>query len=170
MSSMEKKPEGVNIGAGDRQNQKTEWPELVGKSVEEAKKVILQDKPEAQIIVLPVGTIVTMEYRIDRVRLFVDRLDNIAQLLWSRWRRSISSVPVCHRRLPSGRLHGNRNGASCTMYRRSGGPRLAVDILGLLLVADRCAGWTASLLQRVQDGEEQEFGRGGCDMAALGLR
>nr|1CIQ_A Chain A, Chymotrypsin Inhibitor 2 [Hordeum vulgare] len=39
---------------------KTEWPELVGKSVEEAKKVILQDKPEAQIIVLPVGTIVTM--------------------------------------------------------------------------------------------------------------
>nr|1TM3_I Chain I, chymotrypsin inhibitor 2 [Hordeum vulgare subsp. vulgare]1TO2_I Chain I, chymotrypsin inhibitor 2 [Hordeum vulgare subsp. vulgare] len=59
---------------------KTEWPELVGKSVEEAKKVILQDKPAAQIIVLPVGTIVTKEYRIDRVRLFVDRLDNIAQV------------------------------------------------------------------------------------------
>nr|1Y3B_I Chain I, chymotrypsin inhibitor 2 [Hordeum vulgare] len=59
---------------------KTEWPELVGKSVEEAKKVILQDKPAAQIIVLPVGTIVTMSYRIDRVRLFVDRLDNIAQV------------------------------------------------------------------------------------------
>nr|1TMG_I Chain I, chymotrypsin inhibitor 2 [Hordeum vulgare subsp. vulgare] len=59
---------------------KTEWPELVGKSVEEAKKVILQDKPAAQIIVLPVGTIVTFEYRIDRVRLFVDRLDNIAQV------------------------------------------------------------------------------------------
>nr|1YPC_I Chain I, CHYMOTRYPSIN INHIBITOR 2 [Hordeum vulgare] len=59
---------------------KTEWPELVGKSVAAAKKVILQDKPEAQIIVLPVGTIVTMEYRIDRVRLFVDKLDNIAQV------------------------------------------------------------------------------------------
>nr|1Y4A_I Chain I, chymotrypsin inhibitor 2 [Hordeum vulgare]1Y4D_I Chain I, chymotrypsin inhibitor 2 [Hordeum vulgare] len=59
---------------------KTEWPELVGKSVEEAKKVILQDKPAAQIIVLPVGTIVTRSYRIDRVRLFVDRLDNIAQV------------------------------------------------------------------------------------------
>nr|ABW71769.1 chymotrypsin inhibitor-2 [Hordeum vulgare f. agriocrithon] len=80
MSSVEKKPEGVNIGAGDHQNQKTEWPELVGKSVEEAKKVILQNKPGAQIIVLPVGTIVTMEYRIDRVRLFVDRIDNIAQV------------------------------------------------------------------------------------------
>nr|1YPA_I Chain I, CHYMOTRYPSIN INHIBITOR 2 [Hordeum vulgare] len=59
---------------------KTEWPELVGKAVAAAKKVILQDKPEAQIIVLPVGTIVTMEYRIDRVRLFVDKLDNIAQV------------------------------------------------------------------------------------------
>nr|1YPB_I Chain I, CHYMOTRYPSIN INHIBITOR 2 [Hordeum vulgare] len=59
---------------------KTEWPELVGKGVAAAKKVILQDKPEAQIIVLPVGTIVTMEYRIDRVRLFVDKLDNIAQV------------------------------------------------------------------------------------------
>ncbi|VAH12493.1 unnamed protein product [Triticum turgidum subsp. durum] len=107
MSSMDKKPEGGNTGTGDHNqktewpelvgksveeakkgntdtgdhhNQKTEWPELVGKSVEEAKKVIMQDKSEAQIVVLPVGTIVTMEYRIDRVRLFVDSLDKIAQV------------------------------------------------------------------------------------------
>ncbi|KAM3399694.1 hypothetical protein ACQJBY_004866 [Aegilops geniculata] len=79
MSSVDKKPEGGNTRTGDH-NQKTEWPELVGKSVEEAKKVILQDKPEAWIVVLPVGTIVTMEYRIYRVRLFVDRLDTIAQV------------------------------------------------------------------------------------------
>nr|XP_045088075.1 subtilisin-chymotrypsin inhibitor WSCI [Aegilops tauschii subsp. strangulata] len=80
MSSVEKKLEGGNTDTGDHHNQKTEWPELVGKSVEEAKKVILQDKPEARIVVLPVGTIVTMEYRIDRVRLFVDSLDNIGQV------------------------------------------------------------------------------------------
>ncbi|KAM3399693.1 hypothetical protein ACQJBY_004864 [Aegilops geniculata] len=80
MSSMEKKPEGGNTDTGDHHNQKTEWPELVGKLVEEAKKVILQDKPEARFVVLPVGTIVTMEYRIDRVRLFVDSLDKIAQV------------------------------------------------------------------------------------------
>uniref|UniRef100_A0A8R7NWM6 Subtilisin-chymotrypsin inhibitor-2A n=1 Tax=Triticum urartu TaxID=4572 RepID=A0A8R7NWM6_TRIUA len=80
MSSVDKKPEGGNTGTGDH-NQKTEWPELVGKSVEEAKKVILQDdKLEAWIVVLPVGTIVTMEYRIYRVRLFVDRLDTVAQV------------------------------------------------------------------------------------------
>ena len=79
MSSVVKKPEGGNTDTGDHHNQKTEWPELVGKSVEEAKKVILQDKPEAWIIVLPMGTI-TMEYRIYRVRLFVDRLNTIAQV------------------------------------------------------------------------------------------
>ena len=79
MSSVVKKPEGGNTDSGDHHNQKTEWPELVGKSVEEAKKVILQDKPEAWIIVLPMGTI-TMEYRIYRVRLFVDRLNTIAQV------------------------------------------------------------------------------------------
>ena len=56
MSSVDKKPEGGNTGTGDY-NQNTEWPELVGKLVEEAKKVILQDKPEAWIVVLPVGTI-----------------------------------------------------------------------------------------------------------------
>ncbi|KAF6981877.1 hypothetical protein CFC21_000339 [Triticum aestivum] len=80
MSYVVKKPEGANTDIGDHHNRKTEWPELVGKSVEEAKKVILQDKSEAQIVVLPVGTIVTMEYRIDRVRLFVDCLDKIAQV------------------------------------------------------------------------------------------
>ncbi|XP_071682094.1 subtilisin-chymotrypsin inhibitor-2B-like [Lolium perenne] len=52
--------------------EKTSWPELVGKSVEEAKKVILKDKPEVKIIVVPAGSIVTMDYRTDRVRLFVD--------------------------------------------------------------------------------------------------
>ncbi|KAF6992968.1 hypothetical protein CFC21_009918 [Triticum aestivum] len=80
MSSVKKKPEGGNTDAAHHHSQKTEWPELVGKSVEEARKVILQDKPEARIIVLPLGTIVTMEYRIDRVRLFVDRLNTIAQV------------------------------------------------------------------------------------------
>uniref|UniRef100_A0A452XM47 Subtilisin-chymotrypsin inhibitor WSCI n=2 Tax=Aegilops tauschii TaxID=37682 RepID=A0A452XM47_AEGTS len=74
MSSVVKKPEGGNTDTGGHHNQKTEWPELVG------KKVILQDKSEARIVVLPMGTIVTMEYRIDRVHLFVDSLDKIAQV------------------------------------------------------------------------------------------
>ncbi|CAD6273283.1 unnamed protein product [Miscanthus lutarioriparius] len=51
---------------------KTSWPEVVGLSVEEAKKAILKDKPDADIVVLPVGSIVTADYRPDRVRIFVD--------------------------------------------------------------------------------------------------
>jgi succinyl-CoA synthetase beta subunit len=50
---------------------------LVGKSVEEAKKVILKDKPEAKIIVVLAGSIVTMDYRTDRVRLFVDTVAEV---------------------------------------------------------------------------------------------
>ena len=51
---------------------KTSWPEVVGFSVEEAKKAILKDKPDADIVVLPFGSIVTADYRPDRVRIFVD--------------------------------------------------------------------------------------------------
>ncbi|RCV15574.1 hypothetical protein SETIT_3G067300v2 [Setaria italica] len=51
---------------------KTSWPEVVGMSVEEAKKVILKDKPDADIVVLPVGSPVTLDLRLDRVRIFVD--------------------------------------------------------------------------------------------------
>lgn len=52
--------------------EKTSWPEVVRLSAEEAKKIILKDKPEADIVVLPVGTMVTMEYNPQRVRIFVD--------------------------------------------------------------------------------------------------
>ena len=52
--------------------EKTSWPEVVGLKVEEAKKIILKDKPDADIIVLPVGTPVPKDFRPDRVRIFVD--------------------------------------------------------------------------------------------------
>jgi len=51
---------------------KKSWPEVVGLSVEEAKKVILKDKPDADIFVLPVGSPVTKDFRPNRVRIFVD--------------------------------------------------------------------------------------------------
>jgi hypothetical protein len=50
----------------------TSWPEVVGMSIEEAKKVILKDKPDADIQVLPVGTPVTKDFRPNRVRIFVN--------------------------------------------------------------------------------------------------
>jgi hypothetical protein len=51
---------------------KTSWPELVGKSIKEAREIILKDKPDANIVVLPAGSQVTLDYRTDRVRIFVD--------------------------------------------------------------------------------------------------
>lgn len=65
---------------GDDSNEKTEWPELVGKSIEEAKKVILKDMPEAKIGVLPAGSIVTMDCRTNRVRLFVDTVAEVPRI------------------------------------------------------------------------------------------
>ncbi|CAN6340315.1 unnamed protein product [Urochloa humidicola] len=51
---------------------KTSWPEVVGLPVEEAKKIILKDMPDADIVVLPAGSPVTMDFRSNRVRVFVD--------------------------------------------------------------------------------------------------
>ncbi|TVT98898.1 hypothetical protein EJB05_34422, partial [Eragrostis curvula] len=51
---------------------KTSWPEVVGLSIEEAKKVILKDKPDADIVVLPVGEGTSKDIRPNRVRIFVD--------------------------------------------------------------------------------------------------
>jgi hypothetical protein len=56
----------------ERGGAKKSWPEVVGLSVEEAKKVILKDKPDADIFVLPVGSSVTADFRPNRVRIFVD--------------------------------------------------------------------------------------------------
>ena len=48
------------------------WPELVGKSGEDAKKEI-ETTPGIKLVqVLPVDSMVTMDYREDRVRVFVD--------------------------------------------------------------------------------------------------
>ncbi|KAM0887701.1 hypothetical protein ACQ4PT_028836 [Festuca glaucescens] len=60
--------------------EKTSLPELVGKCVEEAKKVILMDKPDAKIVVVPAGSPVTFDYRTDRVRLFVDTVVEVPRV------------------------------------------------------------------------------------------
>ncbi|KAI5021119.1 hypothetical protein ZWY2020_054529 [Hordeum vulgare] len=42
---------------------KTSWPEVVGLTIKEAKEIILKDKPEADIVVVPVGLAVTEDFR-----------------------------------------------------------------------------------------------------------
>ena len=59
----------------DEQNapQVSEWPHLIGKSVEEAKQAILDDRPEIKVVVVREGAMVTMDYRTDRVRVYADK-------------------------------------------------------------------------------------------------
>ncbi|XP_051219434.1 subtilisin-chymotrypsin inhibitor-2A-like [Lolium perenne] len=60
---------------------KTSWPELVGKSIEEAKKTILKDRPDVKTVeVFPVGAPVTEDLRFDRVRIFVDTVAEIPRI------------------------------------------------------------------------------------------
>uniref|UniRef100_A0A0E0I3R3 Subtilisin-chymotrypsin inhibitor-2A n=1 Tax=Oryza nivara TaxID=4536 RepID=A0A0E0I3R3_ORYNI len=70
MSSGGKQDGGA--AAGGEEERKTSWPEVVGLPVEEAKKVILKDMPDADIVVLPAGSPVTQDFRPNRVRIFVD--------------------------------------------------------------------------------------------------
>ncbi|PWA78210.1 subtilisin-chymotrypsin inhibitor-2B [Artemisia annua] len=51
---------------------KTSWPEVVGRTAEEAEKKIKEDMPGATVQVIPHDSFVTMDFNSNRVRLFVD--------------------------------------------------------------------------------------------------
>ncbi|KAM0841161.1 hypothetical protein ACQ4PT_059204 [Festuca glaucescens] len=51
---------------------KTEWPELVGHTIKEAEEKIKADRPDLDVQVVTVGTIVTTEFNENRVRIWVD--------------------------------------------------------------------------------------------------
>lgn len=55
------------------------WPELLGVTAEEAERKIKEEKPEVKIHTIPPNSMVTMDYRLDRVRLFVDESGKVAQ-------------------------------------------------------------------------------------------
>ncbi|KAL6624437.1 hypothetical protein ACP70R_031758 [Stipagrostis hirtigluma subsp. patula] len=59
---------------------KTSWPEVVGLPAEAAKQKILADRPDVQVVVLPVGSTVTGDFRPQRVRVFVNQARNVAQV------------------------------------------------------------------------------------------
>uniref|UniRef100_A0A452XM02 Subtilisin-chymotrypsin inhibitor-2A n=2 Tax=Aegilops tauschii TaxID=37682 RepID=A0A452XM02_AEGTS len=56
---------------------RTSWPEVVGLTIKEAKEIILMDKPDADIVVVPVGSAVTEDFRPNRVRIFVGTVAEI---------------------------------------------------------------------------------------------
>ncbi|WP_327257286.1 serine protease inhibitor [Streptomyces sp. NBC_01244] len=50
---------------------KSEWPELMGKPAEEARRQIRAEFQEIAVHVVPEGSMVTMDFNEQRVRLFV---------------------------------------------------------------------------------------------------
>ncbi|TVU20737.1 hypothetical protein EJB05_30332, partial [Eragrostis curvula] len=59
---------------------KTEWPELVGRSIKEAKEKIKADRPDLKIQVVTVGTSVTEEFDTKRVRIWVDTVAEVPKI------------------------------------------------------------------------------------------
>lgn len=57
----------------------SDWGQLVGKPAEEAKAFILKDMPDADVQILPQGSPVTFDYRFNRVRVFVDSQNKVAE-------------------------------------------------------------------------------------------
>ena len=49
-----------------------EWPQLVGKPGAEAKEVINQEDPNLNVEIMEPGDMATRDYRLDRVRIYVD--------------------------------------------------------------------------------------------------
>eukprot|EP00934_Nitzschia_sp_Nitz4_P005946 Nitzschia sp. Nitz4//scaffold18_size181773//65842//66195//NITZ4_001913-RA/size181773-processed-gene-0.14-mRNA-1//1//CDS//3329540005//5936//frame0 len=66
-----------SLQEGIMQDQPTSWPELVGMDGEEAKASIEADT-DYKVYILKQGAMVTMDYRTDRVRIFVDTDGKVA--------------------------------------------------------------------------------------------
>jgi len=57
---------------------KESWPELVGLTGEEAKDKIKKERPELEVQILPELGPTTMDFRTDRVRIFVNGQNKVA--------------------------------------------------------------------------------------------
>ncbi len=61
------------------QEEKTFWPELNGTNIDEAVQTIKNENPRLDVQKLPSGSMMTMDYRTDRVRVFYDDVTNLVK-------------------------------------------------------------------------------------------
>ena len=59
---------------------KTEWPEPVGCTIKEAKEKIKADRPDLNVVVTPVGTMVDQMIDPNRVRVWVDIVAKVPKI------------------------------------------------------------------------------------------
>eukprot|EP01040_Poterioochromonas_malhamensis_P010443 gene10443-11362_t len=55
------------------------WEHLVGRTGHEAKEMILKERSSLHVHVVPANAMVTMDYRTDRVRIYVDSEGKVAR-------------------------------------------------------------------------------------------
>ncbi|XP_076447125.1 uncharacterized protein LOC143284308 [Babylonia areolata] len=58
---------------------KSSWENLVGKTYDEAAKVIKGENPELEVVKVCPGQPVTRDYRFNRVRIFVDDKGKVSE-------------------------------------------------------------------------------------------
>jgi hypothetical protein len=54
-------------------NAEGRWPDLVGRDAEEAKTHILTERPNIVVHIVPENSMMTMDYNMNRVRIFVNK-------------------------------------------------------------------------------------------------
>ena len=59
--------------------ERSHWPHLLGKSVGEVTKAIKEERPELHVVEVPQNSMVTMDMRFDRVRIFSDVNGNVVK-------------------------------------------------------------------------------------------
>jgi hypothetical protein len=55
------------------------WEEAVNMLADDARAMILRDRPNLQVVVVPEGSMVTKDHRMDRVRIFVNPQGRVAR-------------------------------------------------------------------------------------------
>ncbi|XP_069130958.1 uncharacterized protein [Argopecten irradians] len=58
----------------------TNWPDCVGKTWQEAEAIIRKEYPSISVSFLADGSMVTMDYRSERVRIFTDEEGKVVQV------------------------------------------------------------------------------------------
>jgi len=68
---------------------KEQWPELVGKTGDEAAAAVKADRPDVTVDVMNENSACTMDYRVDRVRIFVNAEKRVISPPQTGWTRPV---------------------------------------------------------------------------------
>jgi hypothetical protein len=64
---------------GETLETRNHWPHLVGHHSKAAEESIRAERPDLKIVTVPHDSMVTMDFRTDRVRIFVDNEGKVAR-------------------------------------------------------------------------------------------